>query len=179
MARVQVTGRLKLVPWAIVRGRMAAKVKPGGTTAVDTVRDAVPVLLITAVRTVGVPCMAAPKSIGLGVTLMPGATPTPEKGTTTTGRSGSSPTMVTAPVLVPTLVGANRTVKVAFWNGCSVPLHAGAQVIEKAPPDSEVAKVSDAVPVLRTTMVCVDDEPTRTLPKSRLAGVTTMVDLVA
>jgi len=132
--------------------------------------EVAPVLVSLSVNVKLLPTRMLPKLRLVGVEVnAPGATPVPVRAIVKL-EFDASEVIVTVPVTLPPVVGANETVKVVFCDGFTVsgvviplslnpvPLMLACETLTAVPPLLVRVTVTDAV------------EPVSTLPKASLAG---------
>ncbi len=126
------------------------------------------------------PTATLPKVRLLGLTVSTSeVVPVPLRLTVAVGFVDEVLLIVNAPVTAPAVVGANLTVSVSVCLGFSVTGKVDPDTVKPVPLMLAELTFTAAVPLEVSVTVCVGDDPTATLPKVRLLGLTvSRVDVV-
>ena len=122
------------------------------------------------------PTATLPKLRLVGLTAIPAVpVPVPLKLTVAVGLVDELLLIVSVPVAEPAAVGANFTVSVSVCLGLSVTGNVAPDTVNPVPLTAAEFTVTAPVPVEVSVTDCVALDPTVTLPKLRLAGLTVNV----
>src|SRR3989338_1679351 len=174
-AGVKVTSKVTKLPGAMGESAGRLKAKPAAPPRVIelTVRSAVPVfVMVTVWGPLVAPTRTLPKLKLVGLTSIAGAMPVPLK---LTEAGPASLAIETVSPAAPTASGAKVTSKVTRLPGAMGESAGRLRAKPAAPPRLMELTVRSALPVLLMVTVCGPlVAPTMTLPKLKLAGLTSM-----